>query len=142
VRGLVADPHRTLGDDAQVERRDSQEEIMPGSPKPRAARKLSKRRLGEMIAEACVDCYNDSEVKTGFYTMIDDHLAIPFVTTVFECEVEVVAVDMLVDDSIVAVCRRGTARQRIPILDLPLPTPLPAGSDWIEAYRAWSNGSG
>ncbi len=35
-------------------------------------------------------------------------------------------------------CLHGKATQHIPILDLPLPTPLPAGAEWIEAYRRWS----
>jgi len=34
-------------------------------------------------------------------------------------------------------CRRGRARQSLPITDLPLPTPLPDGAEWIEAYRRW-----
>ncbi|MBU0637934.1 MAG: calcium-binding protein [Planctomycetes bacterium] len=102
--------------------------------------KIAKRRLAELIEAATVDCYNDSEAKTGFLTMIDDHLAMPFTTTVLGAEVEVVAVDLPDDESVVAVCRRGKARQRIPILDLPLPSPPPAGSEWIEAYHAWLKG--
>lgn len=47
-------------------------------------------------------------------------------------------VDLADDEQIVAVCARGGSQQRIPILDLPLPTPLPAGAGWIEAYRRWS----
>jgi hypothetical protein len=102
--------------------------------------KIAKRRLAELIEEATVDCYNDSEAQTGFLTMIDDHLAMPFTATVLGAEVEVVAVDLQDDESVVAVCRRGKVRQRVPILDLPLPTPPPAGSEWIEAYRAWLRG--
>jgi len=29
----------------------------------------------------------------------------------------------------------------IPILDLPLPTPAPAGVEWIVAYRHWRRGT-
>jgi hypothetical protein len=36
---------------------------------------------------------------------------------------------------------RGAATQRIPILDLPLPTPPPEGAQWIEAYRRWAKGA-
>jgi hypothetical protein len=43
-------------------------------------------------------------------------------------------VDITDADDIVAVCYRGRERQAIPILDLPLPTPRPAGWEWIEAY--------
>lgn len=61
----------------------------------------------------------------------------PFHTTVLGVEVTVQCVDLSGDDRIVAVCIRGRDRQRIPILDLPLPTPAPPGAEWIEAYRQW-----
>lgn len=38
-------------------------------------------------------------------------------------------------DSIVAICARGRDRQRIDLLDLPLPTPPPDGAAWIDVYR-------
>ncbi len=44
------------------------------------------------------------------------------------------------DGRIVAACRRDKVRQRIDILDLPLPTPAPAGAEWIAAYRHWRKG--
>jgi len=28
-------------------------------------------------------------------------------------------------------------RQRVPIIDLPMPDPPPKGAEWIEAYRRW-----
>ena len=93
--------------------------------------------LDDLIAEATVDCYNDSECVTGFYTMIDDNLARPFKTEVLGIEVTVTRIDLTDDEQIAAVCTRGKSRQRIPILDLPLPTPPPAGAEWIEAYRHW-----
>jgi hypothetical protein len=37
-----------------------------------------------------------------------------------------------------AICARGRLRQRISILDLPLPRRVPDGAEWIEAYRAWA----
>jgi hypothetical protein len=40
----------------------------------------------------------------------------------------------------VAICRRDKIRQKIEILDLPLPTPAPAGAEWIAAYRHWRRG--
>lgn len=47
-------------------------------------------------------------------------------------------IEDLTDDSIVAICARGRDRQRIDLLDLPLPTPPPDGSEWIDAYRYWA----
>ena len=41
---------------------------------------LSVRKLDEMIKEATVDCYDELEQASGFYTMIEDHLAVPFAT--------------------------------------------------------------
>src|SRR5437763_11284326 len=55
-----------------------------------AAMSRKKRAdLDDLIAEATVDCYNDSECVTGFYTMIDDNLARPFKTEVLGIEVTV-----------------------------------------------------
>ena len=58
----------------------------------------------------------------------------------FGVDVTVERVDMTDDEQIVAVCSRGRARQRVPILDLPLPSPPPKGADWIKAYRRWARG--
>jgi hypothetical protein len=102
----------------------------------------SKREvLDALIAEATVDCYNESECITGFYTMLEDSLAAPFHTVVLGADVWVTGVDLTEDGQITAVCTRSKAKQRIPILDLPLPTPPPQGAQWIDAYRRWANGA-
>jgi hypothetical protein len=111
-----------------------------GSRKKPRGRGLSKARLDELIEEAIVDAYNESEQAVGFYTMLEEHLATPFKTEVLGVEVTVARVDMTDDDQIVAVCTRGKARQRVPVLDLPLPDPPPEGWEWIEAYRRWARG--
>jgi hypothetical protein len=97
-------------------------------------------RLREMIEEATVDAYGESEQLVGFYTMIEDNLAVPFETTVLGMPVTVKRVDMDKADQIVAICVRGRERQAIPILHLVLPSPAPAGAEWIEAYRHWAGG--
>lgn len=94
--------------------------------------------LDKLIQEATVDCYNESEQLTGLYTMIEEHLALPFTTHVLGVEVAVERVDLTQANEIVAVCRRGRARQAIPILELPLPVPPPRGAEWIQAYRRWA----
>jgi hypothetical protein len=93
--------------------------------------------LDALIEEATVDCYNEQEQITGLFTMIEDHLALPFETSVLGMTVTVAKVDLTVDDEIVAICRRDGHKQAIPILDLPLPAPVPDGAEWIEAYRRW-----
>jgi hypothetical protein len=81
-----------------------------------------------------------SEQATGLYTMIEEHLTVPFATTVLGVPVTVECVQLTLRDEIVAVCRRAQSRQTVPLLDLPLPSPPPAGSEWISAYRHWLHG--
>jgi hypothetical protein len=102
--------------------------------------KLSKAKLDRLVEEAIVDCYNEAEQATGLYTMIEDHLQLPFETVVLGVPVTVTAIDITEDDQIVAVCKHGSLKQKLPILELPLPTPRPLGSEWIEAYRYWARG--
>ena len=102
--------------------------------------RISKARLAAMIEEATVDAYGESEQTTGWYTMLEEHLAVPFETTMLGVLVKVVAVDVRGDNDIVAICTRGRERQSVAILDLPLPSPKPVGHEWIEAYRHWVGG--
>ena len=105
--------------------------------KSRAVLRLSKARLAEMTEEATVDAYGESEQTMGWFTMIDQNLAVPFETTVLGVPVTVERIDLNASEQIVAVCRRGRNRQALPILDLPIPSPPPEGAEWIEAYREW-----
>jgi hypothetical protein len=100
----------------------------------------TKARLKTLIAEAAADAYDETEQRMGFYTLMEDHLALPFDTEVLGVTVRVERIDIRGDDQIVAVYRRGKARQTLPILDLSLPKPPPAGAEWIEAYRSWAGG--
>jgi tRNA G26 N,N-dimethylase Trm1 len=105
------------------------------SPRPTP----STRLLDAMLEEATVDCYNESEQVTGLFTMIEEHLELPFTTTVLGMPVTVAGVDVTTTDQIVAICKRDGHRQTIPILDLPLPAKTPDGWEWVEAYRRWGN---
>lgn len=110
-------------------------------PKPGQRHKIAAAELDELIEEATVDCYNESEQRTGFYTMLEENLGLPFETDVLGVPVTVERIDLTRAEEIVAICRRGRARQAIPILDLPLPVPAPRGAEWIEAYRRWVRGA-
>jgi hypothetical protein len=101
---------------------------------------LSKTRLEALIEEAVVDAYGDEEQTGGFFTMIEEHLALPFSVSILGVEAVVEKVDMTRDGRIVAVCKRDGVKQRIEILDLPLPKPIPAGAEWIVAYSHWRRG--
>ena len=93
-----------------------------------------------MIEEAIVDAYTQAEQAVGFHATIEQYLALPFETVVVGAPVTVKKVDVARAGEIVAVCYRGGERQVIPILELPLPDPPPAGWEWIEAYRRWARG--
>jgi putative component of toxin-antitoxin plasmid stabilization module len=99
-----------------------------------------KRRndLDAMIDEAVVDCYTDSEMLTAMMTAIHDHLDLPFATQVLGLTVNVVALESNDAGEIVALCKCNGKRQRIPLLDLPLPHPPPSGAEWIAAFRRFA----
>jgi len=99
-----------------------------------------KAQIEALIEDAIADAYGDSEQRTGFFTMIEEHLALPFETEVLGTPVTVERIAMTDDEQLVAICRRGRSRQSVPLLDLPLPTPRPAGAEWIETYRRWARG--
>lgn len=99
--------------------------------------KLTETRLAQLIEDATVDAYDESEQRLGFYTMMENELALPFATLVLGVEVTVGRIDLTEADEIVAICARGRTRQAISIVELPLPVPPPRGAEWIEAYRRW-----
>jgi hypothetical protein len=101
----------------------------------------NKSRLEALVEEATIDAYNEAEQAAGLFTMIEDNLRLPFETELFGFKVTVERVDMTEDDAIVAICKRDSKRQRVSILDLPLPSPPPEGAEWITAYRFWRRGS-
>ena len=102
--------------------------------------RIPPSRLDAMIEEAIIDAYTESEQAGGFHVMIERELDLPFETTVLGVNVSVKRVDITDANDVVAMCHRGRERQAIPILELPLPDPPPAGWEWIEAYRRWARG--
>lgn len=98
---------------------------------------LSKAELDAMVEEAVIDCNDEEEALTGFATVVQDNLEVPFDTTVLGVKVTVTGV-MHTSHGLLAACARGRHRQAIHVLDLPLPAPPPAGAEWIAAYRHWA----
>ena len=50
-------------------------EYSAGKKSSNAASRIGKARLAAMIEEATVNAYGDSEQTTGWYTMLEEHLA-------------------------------------------------------------------
>jgi hypothetical protein len=70
--------------------------------------------------------------------MMENDLALPFETEILGIAVVVEQINLTERDEIVAICKRGGKRQMISLLDLRLPSPPPAGAQWIAAYRHWA----
>jgi hypothetical protein len=102
---------------------------------------LSRARLDALVDDALADAYGESEQVTGFYTMLENDLHLPFETQIFGVTATVESIDITEDDQLVAVCRAGKTRQRISLSELPLPSPPPNGAEWIVAYRYWRTGA-
>jgi len=98
----------------------------------------SGAELDALIEEATVDTYDEIEAVNGFLAAIDEHLTVPFTTTVLGVEVTVVEIDLTNDSRVVARCVREKFRQDIGLAELPLPEPPPDGAHWVEAYRRWA----
>ena len=95
-------------------------------------------KIDAMIEEATIDAHDVDEQRMGFHAVMEDEIRVPFDTTVLGVRVTVERLDVAGDGGIVAVCRRGAARQVISVLELPLPDPRPQGAERIEAYRRWA----
>src|SRR5258708_19840063 len=91
--------------------------------RPRKAPRLNTMRLTEMIEQATTDAYGELEQATGWFTMFEEHLRLPFETTVLGTIVNAVSIDLRDDGQIVAICARGRDRQAIPPLLPPFPPP-------------------
>ncbi|WP_437603075.1 calcium-binding protein [Sorangium sp. So ce590] len=103
---------------------------------------IDEARLRGLVEEAIVDAYGESEQRVGFFTMMEDHLDVPFETELLGVPVQVTGIDFDDAEEIVATCKHGARMQRIPVLDLPLPKSPPKGFEWIEAYRFFRRGDG
>lgn len=117
--------------------------VKPGTKKkPRHGRQhtLTASNLDQLIEEAIVDCYGESEEIGGFYSMLEDNLDLPFQTDVLGVRVTVESIDLTDTEEIVVICTRDRTRQAISLLELPLPVPPPRGAEWIEAFRRWARG--
>jgi hypothetical protein len=90
-----------------------------------------------MIEQATVDAYDEEERATGWFTMFEERIELPFETKVLGAPVTVTSIDLRDGGQIVAICTRGRDRQAISLVDLPLPSPKTTGTEWIEAYRYW-----
>jgi len=68
---------------------------MPRRPqKPTEPKRLRPRQLKELIEEALIDAYGESEQRVAFLTMLEEHLDCPFMTEILGTPVRVDGVDL------------------------------------------------
>jgi hypothetical protein len=97
-------------------------------------------KLDELIEEATVDCEDEEEQANGFFSIMEENLALPFMTPILGVDASVASIEMDDYGRIKAICERDGQQQRIDLVDLPLPSPPPPGVEWIAAYRRWLEG--
>ena len=107
----------------------------------KATPRFPKARLDALIEQATTDAYGDGEQIAGFLASLQDELKTPFTVRLFGLDVEVVGVEDGYRDDVVAMCRNRQGALRVPVLELPVPDPLPEGWEWVEAFRKWSGPS-
>jgi hypothetical protein len=107
----------------------------------RSGIRLSQARFRELVEDATVDAWGESEEVVGWMTMIEENVGFPFQSELLGVDVTVVGVDVTDASELVAVCRKGKNRLKIPLADLPMPSPPPGGAEWMEAFRRWRKGS-
>ncbi len=114
--------------------------MTPESEEPTGGRQWppSKAQIEQLVEEATVDAYDETEQRSGFLVMIQDEVTLPFETQVLGVTVTVEEIDFDEAEQIVAICHRDGQRQAISIQHLPLPEPPPEGAAWLEAYRQWA----
>lgn len=112
--------------DKRSRRRRASRTIIATDTMSRRTPSPSKKSLDELIEEAPVDAYGEEEQALGFSVMLEEHLALPFETELLGVAVVVERIELTSSSEIVAVCRRGKHRQRVPLLDVPLPKPRAA----------------
>jgi len=98
----------------------------------------SKARIRALIKQALVDAYGEEEQRTGFLTMLEEYLAVPF-------HAEYSAFPSRSSKSSSRTMRKSSrsaagavAADESRFSTCHCRDQVPAGAEWIEAYRAWA----
>jgi hypothetical protein len=109
---------------------------------------MTRTGLDASTEEATVDPYNDHEQITDLFTMLDEHLAVPFDTELLGTTVTVKKIDPTVEHAIVAIramtvtSRRKISRAQPDLLEPSVQTSSSSSSPPVGVRpRAWSHSS-
>jgi hypothetical protein len=93
------------------------------------------RQLDDLIEAVTVDCYNDAERATAFYTAFTEDSRFPATASLLDSPVTVIGIDIDQDGvSLVARCVRGETEQWLSLIDVEFPEDTPVA--WLHAaYR-------
>ena len=85
-----------------------------------------------------MDAYNEEEQNEAWVVALEENLALPAQALVVGEFVTVLGFEREALGEVLAKCRRGSRVYRINATALEWTGDVvPAGSDWLEAYRAW-----
>ncbi|MEK7466243.1 MAG: hypothetical protein AAB074_02410 [Planctomycetota bacterium] len=104
-------------------------------------KRLSKSDLKRLVAKATAGAHDEIEQLAEFFTILGNDLAYPFRAILLGAPAAVIDVEVAERPDLVFVCLRGRERLRVRVMDLPRPSPVPEGWEWVEAYRYWADGS-
>jgi hypothetical protein len=92
-------------------------------------RRLSPRRLDDLIEQAIVDAYGPDEQAVGFHATLEQELALPFDSTVLGVKVSVRKLDVTDHGEVVAVCFRAREDRQFRSLTFHFPSPHRPGGN-------------
>ncbi|MFN0121344.1 MAG: hypothetical protein ACKV2V_12670 [Blastocatellia bacterium] len=102
----------------------------------------SRADLMELIEEGTVDCYGVDEEHSGMLTVVQDNVDVPFQARVGPDKVTVTELDFPKSGlGMTIVCERNGKKLRTDLTALDFIDPLPAGYEYIEAFKLWQEGA-
>src|SRR5580704_11472511 len=102
---------------------------------------LSKARLDDLIDDALTDAHSESEQVTGFYTMLENDLHLPFETQILGVTATVESIDITEDDHSLQSAGRARRGNGFCSRNCRCRRHLPRGPSGLR-YRYWRTGAG
>lgn len=96
---------------------------------------MTRQRLAALIAAVTVDCYNEAERATAFYTVLTDEVRLPATASLLGTTITVAEIDIGDDgESLLARCVNKETERWLALADVEFPQDTPAA--WLHAaYR-------
>lgn len=94
-----------------------------------------------MIEKATIDCYDDSEIFSGWACILEEKLIIPLKCFIYGEEAQLIGLDTgEMGVGVLAIVKKNKKKIRIPIQDLEVADKKAKGLEWLTAYKYWLKG--